>query len=837
MSTKWMTTTRACSAICIGLGTVILILWYALFPELVSLFSTFANMALNIAACLLISGLALLLSEAYVSHRNLIDTMSGLLILGIAIITLTQTILNYGLSYQEILALKWHPNHVATIENISVAIIVGLILNGVTFLLLPLIRNANDVNLKLDSVINNIDEGIIVFNDNGIIEEFNPKASRIFGYTRNEVMNSKIDIIIPYLSRNNNHQNINHYLKSQSRQLIKQGSVEIPVLHKNGEQIPIEITLAEMLIDDDLHFVGILRDITEKKQIASKLKESEERFRLAFDSSAIGMAIISNDGYFIQVNKALCNILGYEEYELLTANFQTIIISQDRENAVKMRQGLLEGSIKYFKSEERYHHKNGKTVWLFLTHSIIRSVENNSPYFVVQVQDVTDQKRSQEELAYQAFYDSLTGLANRSQLEHGMTTLINATKRNHKRFAVFFLDLDKFKTINDTFGHNVGDEILITIAERLKNSIRKTDIAARLGGDEFVLVMTDIENFEYISTFAEKLISLLCQPIKINGNDFLITTSIGISIYPIDGNDYQTLLRNADLALYQAKEQGRNNYQFCTPEMAKTMRDRLNLENAIKAAIIQDEFQLYYQPQVDVMRDNIVGIEAFIRWTSKELGVVPPQKMIPIAEESGLILPLTEWVIKTAFHQLRQMSNAGFPNLEISINLSVRQFMCDELANWIQASAEEENISPSFLKIEVKERLLLQIPENTLQKLHRLRQSGIHIIIDDFGTGYSSLSYLQKDLVDGIKIDDSLIQSIQTIKNNRTMVIAIINLAKNLGIKVVAEGVETKEQYQFLKENHCDLMQGYYISKSLMNDDLIKFLCDYADRHSSLVTS
>ncbi len=710
-------------------------------------------------------------------------------------------------------------------------ILCGMSFLAVFMLIIPTENNAEDHNERRNAIINTMVEGAIVFKSDGSIEEFNKSAQNIFGYQADEIRHKNIALIIPALARNNDQTTIANYLQIQSEQILQDGSLEVTAIHREGHQITLQLKLTELILDKELNFIGCIRDISQSKIIESRLKESEEKFRSAFNSSAIGMAIVSNDGYFIQTNQALGKILGYSEDELLKSNFQSIIVSQDLENAVKMRQELLDNKIAYFQCEERYHHKNGNTVWLSLSYSMIRSSTNEPLYFVVQVQDITDQKKSAEQLAYQAFYDSLTGLANRSQLEHGINNLINYSKRYHKKFAVFFLDLDKFKEINDTFGHNVGDEILITVAERLKNAIRKTDIAARLGGDEFVLVMTDVINFEYISSFAEKLISVLSQPIKINGNDFLITTSIGVSIYPIDGNDYQTLIKNSDLALYQSKEQGRNNYQFCTPEMAKTMKDRLDLEHALKAAIIHEEFQLSYQPQIELHHGTVYGMEAFIRWTSSQIGVVPPQKMIPIAEETGLIIPLTEWVIRTAFQQIKDLKEAGFWPLHISINLSVRQFMCDELATWIQSSSENTGIPPSILNLEVKERLLLQIPETTLLKLQLLRQQGIKIIIDDFGTGYSSLSYLQKAIVDGIKIDDSLVQSIPTNANNRNMISAIINLSKTLGITSIAEGVETIEQYKFLHEHQCDIIQGYFISKPAANIDLLKFLKERDGQH------
>lgn len=412
----------------------------------------------------------------------------------------------------------------------------------------------NDMNIRLNSIINNMDEGIIVTNQHGRIEDINPKAVEIFGAQREKILG----------------ENIRNLIQSKERENIidmsGKGALELTALHSNGKSIPIEFAITDMVIDEKKSYIAIMSDITEKKLFEAKLKESEEKFRSAFNSSAIGMAIVNKKGEFKQVNDAVCKILGYTNEELLASTFQSIIISQDLADAEAKRAALLDKSIESFVAEERYHHKNGRTIWLKLTYSVIHPAANQPLYFVVQIQDISEQKKSEQELAYQAYYDALTGLANRIQLEHHVNSLITSSKRYHDRFAIIFMDLDKFKMINDIHGHQMGDEVLMTVSERLLNAVRKSDLVGRLGGDEFVIIVTSITTDGALAQLADKIIKSIGEPIKIKDKDFNISASLGISIYPEDGKDYNTLLKKADKALYLSKENGRNQYQFAGQE-------------------------------------------------------------------------------------------------------------------------------------------------------------------------------------------------------------------------------------------------------------------------------
>jgi diguanylate cyclase (GGDEF)-like protein/PAS domain S-box-containing protein len=551
-----------------------------------------------------------------------------------------------------------------------------------------------------------------------------------------------------------------------------------------------------------------------------KASAYKNQFVTVFNSAAIGMATVSIEGKWLHVNPALCCILGYEESELQQLTFQSITYSEDVTSSIEYCEQLLSGKLKYFRIEKRYLHKQGHHFWACSTISLVRNKKNEPLYYIAQIQDITQQKKNEEQLTYQAYYDALTGLANRNQLEYNINKLIASARRYGQRFAIFFLDLDNFKHINDTLGHEAGDHLLKIIASRLKICIRTTDIAARLGGDEFILVITNLRNPEATTFFAEKIITALLEPIKIQEHELLITTSIGISFFPSDGTDYQTLTKNADLALYHAKENGRNNYQFCTPEISAKMRDKSLFESALHEALEKEEFQLFYQPKLSLHQEKIIGVEALLRWHSHRYGIITTKQIIPLAEETGVIISLGSWIIRTACTQIKQWQSENWPSLNIAINLSAREFNQPHLAETIRQQIEAIQLHPSNIEIEISETLIMQDPEKNIEILHSLKQLGVRIIIDDFGTGFSSLSYLQQFSTDYIKIDQLLIHDINTSSSCNSLIIAMIALAKNLGIKIIAEGVETKEQYDFIVQHGCDEAQGYYFCRPLPAKDL-----------------
>jgi diguanylate cyclase (GGDEF)-like protein/PAS domain S-box-containing protein len=432
--------------------------------------------------------------------------------------------------------------------------------------------------------------------------------------------------------------------------------------------------------------------------------------------------------------------------------------------------------------------------------------------------------RDQETLATMAYYDVLTGLPNRVLLLDRLRQAVIEAGRHERLVALLFLDLDRFKNINDTLGHEMGDLMLQNVAKRLQECVRPGDTVARPGGDEFIILLADVAHVDDVSRVAQKITDVFSLPFEIGGRELFMTCSIGISLYPFDDCDIETLYRNADAAMYHAKDEGRNNFQFYSAEMNSQSLKRLTLETALRRALERDEFRLYYQPQIDVKTGRIIGAEALIRWQHPELGLVPPLEFIPLAEETGLIVPIGEWVLRTACTQARAWQDAGLVLSRVAVNLSARQFRQPLLLDMITAALRQTGLAPERLEIELTESLVMQNVNRTIEVLQGLKRMGVSVAVDDFGTGYSSLSYLQRLPIDAIKIDRSFIEHIPGNPDDAAIATAIIALAKSLELTVVAEGVETQEQLNFLRHHDCDTAQGYYFARPLPAEEFVRFL-------------
>jgi len=435
-----------------------------------------------------------------------------------------------------------------------------------------------------------------------------------------------------------------------------------------------------------------------------------------------------------------------------------------------------------------------------------------------------EKHRDQELLATMAFYDSLTGLPNRVLLQDRLRQTMIEADRHERLVALMFMDLDRFKNINDTLGHEMGDVLLQKVAKRLQECVRAGDTVARPGGDEFILVLADVAHVDDVSRVAQKIIDAFSLPFELGGRDFYVTCSIGVTLYPFDDRDIETLYRNADAAMYHAKDEGRNNFQLYSAEMNAQSYKRLTLEYALRRGLERDEFRLHYQPQVDLASGRIIGAEALIRWQHPELGLVSPLDFIPLAEETGLIVPIGEWVLRQACAQARAWQEAGLEPVRVAVNLSARQFRQAQLFETITATLQQTGLAPEWLEVEVTESLMMHDINRTIEVLNGLEQRGISVALDDFGTGYSSLSYLRRLPIDVIKIDKSFIEHIPDNADDAAIAIAIITLSKNLQRKVIAEGVETRSQVNFLRHYGCDMVQGYYYSKPVPAEDFMDLL-------------
>lgn len=435
--------------------------------------------------------------------------------------------------------------------------------------------------------------------------------------------------------------------------------------------------------------------------------------------------------------------------------------------------------------------------------------------------DITDLKAAEEQVRYMAYYDRLTGLPNRHSFKEQLGYLITHANRNKELLAIMFLDLDRFKTINDTLGHKAGDELLKQTAQRLKGVINEQDIVVRMGGDEFILAFPDLGKEANVSRVAQEIIDAFKEPFIIGGHEMYISTSIGISLYPHDGGDMENLIKNADIAMYRAKDNGRNNYQFYTEDMNKKALERLELENHLRRALEKKELFILYQPRIHTSTGKIVGAEALLRWRHPRLGLISPAEFIPIAEEIGVIHEIGKWVLKTAIKQAKEWANKGADNIKVSINISAVQFQREDLLDSIKQAVLEAQLDPYHIELEITENTIMHKTSRTLSIIKELKEMGINISIDDFGTGFSSLSYIKEFNLDILKIDKSFILDIGQCPTNESIITAIINMAHSMGMKVVAEGVETKEHMSFLESKRCDEVQGYLLSRPIPPEELL----------------
>ncbi|HJU54393.1 MAG TPA: EAL domain-containing protein [Pyrinomonadaceae bacterium] len=570
-----------------------------------------------------------------------------------------------------------------------------------------------------------------------------------------------------------------------------------------------------------------LKNIESTERHVAELQESEERFRSAFDYAAIGMALVSPEGKWLQVNRSLCEMVGYSEHELLGMSWESITHADDLSTVRTQVEQLLDGRIPTYQTEKRYIHKNGGEVWIFLSISLTRDLETKSTRLIFQTQDITDRKRAERQLLHDAFHDTLTGLPNRALFVDRLKQALARTRRlGPHQFAVLFLDLDRFKVINDSLGHIVGDQLLVGIARRLEACLRPGDTVARLGGDEFTILLEGVTDIGEAIRVAERVEKELSSPFNLMGHEVFTTVSIGIAPSTTGYDSPAEILRDADTAMYRAKSLGKARHEIFDKTMHARAVSLMQLENDLRRAVERQEFLLYYQPIVSLETGEICGVEALMRWQHPEHGLIAPAAFIPVAEETGLILQMGQWGLREACRQLREWQRqfAIGNAFQVSVNLSSKQFSQPDLIEQITCALRDTGLDPSGLRLEITESVVMENIESATDMLRQLRDLGVEASIDDFGTGYSSLSYLHRFPITILKIDRSFVSGMSNQTENVEIIRSIVMLARNLGMTVVAEGVETEEQVAQLRELGCKHAQGYLFSRPARAEDAAQFL-------------
>jgi len=659
---------------------------------------------------------------------------------------------------------------------------------------------------------------VVTIDRHSTITYINAAAEKVFGYRAAELIGRSLTELMPARLRSLHRASFERY-NSTGQRNMNWTNVELPGLHKDGHEIPLEISFSEFRREDKHLFTGIVRDVSERK----RAEESQRWLATIVESSTDAIIGKTLDGIILSWNQAAERMYGYTAEEVIGRPITLLAPPERADEAERLLARVRQGErIENF--ETRRRRKDGKQLYVSLTISPIRDAIGTIRGASTIARDISERKRTEARIRYLAHHDALTGLPNRLLFRDRIGHAIAQARRAHKQAAVLFLDLDGFKHINDSLGHEIGDKLLRMTARRLEGCLRHGDSVARLGGDEFVISLSDLTDNRDAMPIAEKVLQALREPFHVQQHELHISGSIGISLCPADGEDADVLMRAADAAMYHAKDNGRNNYQFFTARLNEAARRRLQIANFMHQALQQDEFKLYYQPQVDMRSGRIVAAEALLRWWQPELGLVATSEFIKVAEETGLIVPLGDWVLHEGCSDLRHWYDAGFTQLRLTVNLSPQQFRRPGFVETTARVLEENHLPASALGLEITESVLMMQSEENLTILRRLADMGVHIAVDDFGIGYSSLAYLQRFPFHTLKIDRSFVNGIGHDSNDAALVTAVIAMTRNLHLEVVGEGVETADQAAFLKEHGCNVAQGYHFGEAIAAESFEQLL-------------
>ncbi len=670
----------------------------------------------------------------------------------------------------------------------------------------------------LATVVEQSADAIVTTDTEGNVSSWNEAATAIFGYPQEDITGKPLAILFPQTPDKPGQ--FCHILGDQGNNSTK-GYCE--GLTRDGQQITVSFSKS-ILTDKKNQHIGeilILRDVTDQQKSELTLR----LFASVFEYAGEGIVITDSDNKIISVNRAYTNITGYQSDDVLGQDPGVFASGkQDREFYADMWDKL--NATGFWQGEIWNKRKDGEIYPQLLNISIVKNDHDEVVNYIGIFTDIKSQKEQEKQIRYLADHDVLTGLPNRGLLTDRLHQAILNANRHGYKMATIFIDLDYFKNINDTLGHEIGDKLLKEVAQRLLGQIRDVDTVCRFGGDEFLILLTEIKKIDHVVTIVEKMQQTLGQSYLIDENNLMVASSIGISIYPDDGDNPTQLIRAADTAMYHAKSLGRGNFQFFTDELNKAISQRLKLEHALREAIELRQFWLNYQPQIDMATRQVVGVESLIRWQHPEMGFVGPDKFIPVAEETGLIHEVGLWVLEEACKTCDEWRTKFKTVIRIAVNISVKQLNHPDFLSHVKYMVEKYRLEPDMIELEITESVLMDSINYSKSVLDELHDFGIPLAIDDFGTGYSSLSYLRSLSIDTLKIDRSFIADLPEDKENCEIANAIVAMAHGLGLNVIAEGVETTEQIQYLQSINCDEVQGYYFSKPLPKTEIEAYLVD-----------
>ncbi len=667
---------------------------------------------------------------------------------------------------------------------------------------------------RIRMVFDAVPDAVFLLDAGGRIAMANSTTETMLGYRRGETIGEPLERFFPdqphpWFARRRDGGAVDPAPKSPV------GRWDLFARHKNGEDIPVSLSLSRIELDGQCETLAVLRDATTTREMENLLRRHSQEFRALVDNAPDAIVRFDRDLRYLYANPANDLAIGVENGECLGKTWGELGLPAEAATAWQ------HGAREVFERGEATTvecgiEMPGVGLRHFHVHMVPERDMGNRVVSVLMIaRDISERKQQEDLLLHRARHDALTELPNRVLILERLRQAIARAQRGRRLLAVAYLDLDNFKNINDILGHDAGDALLRQVALRIGGVLRQRDTVGRQSGDEFILLLPDIARIEDAATVAEKVLHTLSHPFVLNGREVYVTGSLGLSICPSDGEDAGSLLRNADVAMYRAKEEGRNSFRFYAPEMDAQMRVRLEIEHDLRLAIKRGELMLHYQPRVSLVTGEVLGFEALVRWDHPREGLIGPDRFIGVAEDTGLIMPLGDWVLQAACRQARQWQDRGFPRMRMSVNLSARQFRDPGLVERVGRVLAETGLDPAFLELEITESTVMHDSEAAIGTLRALKRLGVTLSVDDFGTGYSSLSYLKLFPIDVLKIDRSFVRDVTTDPDDAVIVRAIVTLAHSLGLAVVAEGVEEVAQAAFLRHVKCNELQGYYFSRPL----------------------